>query len=269
MQTEIEGHIDMMDIANELVVIPKAVIDIFLKSDEPADLISLYTFYYHTAKWQRTNRIKATTGYCAKGLHWGEDRVRRAKKQLIDIGLVYDVRTIDKDTHKASGWYIQITYIMKNSNVVEHLKATLPPNPECGIVQSVEVNETNALSSNTLNALSSNKLPSSETDSGKENFKLFKDHLNNILKRNNYDAGAYAWGAFNGSAKRLIKVNGLTALKSALDKFENDEWCKNNGYPFTAFLKKMVVYLKPTTSATPHITTYAEMEAKNKKTLGT
>lgn len=158
MQTEIDGEMEMIDIANHLVVIPKAVFDIFLKRSDPADLIALYVFYYYTAKWQKTNRIRATTGYCATGLHWGEERVRKAKKQLIELDLVHDVRTIDKESRKAKGWYIQITYIMKNENVVNHLKTTLPPLPDGGSSHKVESEYTNALSNSTLNALSNSTL---------------------------------------------------------------------------------------------------------------
>ena len=53
------------DIQDEPIVIHKSIIDKFLKKDKPGDLIALYLFYYYTAKWQKTNQPKATTGYSA------------------------------------------------------------------------------------------------------------------------------------------------------------------------------------------------------------
>ena len=61
----------------EPIVISKATSDIFLKEKNPSELMALYWFYYYTAKWQGTNNAKATTFYAAKGLKWGEDKIRR------------------------------------------------------------------------------------------------------------------------------------------------------------------------------------------------
>lgn len=149
--------IQVFDIANELIIIPKAVIDEFLKHKNPADLIALYSFYYYTAKWQQTNQPKATTNYTSQGLHWSQDKVRRVKKQLIEIGLVKDVKAIDKKTHKITGWYIKVNYIFKRSTIDE-IKPTLLEKPEGGNGHSVETEGTNALSSSSLNALSSSSL---------------------------------------------------------------------------------------------------------------
>ena len=76
------------DVENEPLVISKGIIDLFLKQEHPADLISLYTFYYYTAKWQHTNQTKATTKYTASGLKWTEDRVRARKNTLRELGLI-------------------------------------------------------------------------------------------------------------------------------------------------------------------------------------
>jgi hypothetical protein len=42
------GHEELFDIANELIIIPKAVMDEFFKHKNPAELIALYNFYYYT-----------------------------------------------------------------------------------------------------------------------------------------------------------------------------------------------------------------------------
>lgn len=85
---------------DSLVILTKATIDIFLKQKNPGDLIALYSFYYYTSKWQHTNQPKCTTEYVAKGLHWNRSKVAKVKKQLMEFGLIEDVRMIDEQTKK-------------------------------------------------------------------------------------------------------------------------------------------------------------------------
>ena len=61
-------------------MLSKQTLDLFLKQKNLADLIGLYCFYYYTAKWQQTNQPKATTGYAAKGLKWGIQKIQKHKK---------------------------------------------------------------------------------------------------------------------------------------------------------------------------------------------
>src|SRR5207249_2515669 len=92
-------------IENNLIILSKQTLDLFLKQDNSADLIALYTFYYYTGKWQETNQPKATTSYVAKALHWDTHKVIRLKKKLIELGLIEDIRHLDKKTKKVKGWY--------------------------------------------------------------------------------------------------------------------------------------------------------------------
>jgi hypothetical protein len=71
-------------VENNIIILSKQTLDLFLKQDDPADLIALYCFYYYTAKWQATNQPKATISYVAKGLKWGEAKVRNQKRKLIE-----------------------------------------------------------------------------------------------------------------------------------------------------------------------------------------
>ena len=64
-------------IENSLVILTKQTLDIFLRLENPSELIALYTFYYYTAKWQQTNQIKCTSSYVAKALHWKVHKVLR------------------------------------------------------------------------------------------------------------------------------------------------------------------------------------------------
>lgn len=104
-------------IENSLVILTKQTLDIFLRQENPSELIALYTFYYYTAKWQQTNQLKCTTGYVAKGLHWGVNKTRKVKKQLKDFGLIEDVQTRDPITKKVCGHYIRMNYIFKKETI--------------------------------------------------------------------------------------------------------------------------------------------------------
>ena len=120
-------------IEDSLIILTKPTIDRFLKEKNCAELMALYTFYYYTAKWQRTNQPRCTTSYVAKALHWKEDKVRKVKKQLADMGLVEDVQDRDKNTNKIIGHYVSVKFIFKRETEENIKKATLPQKVECGI----------------------------------------------------------------------------------------------------------------------------------------
>ena len=120
-------------IEDSLIILTKPTIDRFLKEKNCAELMALYTFYYYTAKWQRTNQPRCTTSYVAKALHWKEDKVRKVKKQLADMGLVEDVQDRDKNTNKIIGHYVSVKFIFKQETEENIKKATLPQKVECGI----------------------------------------------------------------------------------------------------------------------------------------
>lgn len=143
----------------EPIVVSKVTSDIILNKDpnkgivqeHPADLMALYWFYYYVAKWQRTNRPKSTTSFAAEGLRWGQDRVRRTKKQLVDLQLIEDITSRDKNTNKITGHYIYVKFIWWDKNKIDfHTQE----NPDCGKTLTVENSETNALSTSNQNTLS-------------------------------------------------------------------------------------------------------------------
>lgn len=163
---------------NHLIILTKQTLDAFLNHDNPADLIALYVFYYYTAKWQKTNQPKSTTRYTATGLGWAEAKVRRVKKQLIDLGLISDVKAQDA-SGRINGHYIRINYILKEKTVQDVAGLELHhPNenpqygeihsmaePHYGKTHSMENDGTNALSANNLNALSPNNTNALSADS--------------------------------------------------------------------------------------------------------
>jgi len=147
---------ELNDMAKELVVIHKGLIDKLKETDNFAELLSLYIFYYYTAKWQETNQPKCSTYYTAQGLKWGVEKVRKYKRILKETGLVEDIVDIDEKTKQTKGWYIKINYIFKQ-NTINNIELSHPSGfPHSGSSQGVGKSDPNALSTLKLNALSIN-----------------------------------------------------------------------------------------------------------------
>lgn len=98
------------------IIISKHTMDDFLKEDNPVDLIGLYAFYYYTAKWQKTNIIKALKVYVLKGAKIGKPRFEKANNTLKKMNLIETV--VRKDNKgKITGWYIKLNFIWKQDTV--------------------------------------------------------------------------------------------------------------------------------------------------------
>ncbi len=70
------------------------------------DAYMLYCHYFYTARKKKTNAPWANRAYCVKGLKWSSNRVDKAKKILIDEGLIEI-----KDKRNSKG-YKEKTYIV-------------------------------------------------------------------------------------------------------------------------------------------------------------
>lgn len=164
-------------IENSLVILTKQTLDIFLRQENPSELIALYTFYYYTAKWQQTNQIKCTSSYVAKGLHWRRNKVIKARKQLLEMGLIEDIRRVDAKTRKIVGYYVKMNYVFKQSTLEKYAQKEsqctknahtgndahseletqyLSQKNQCIPIDTLDFSYTNALSTNNKNALSTN-----------------------------------------------------------------------------------------------------------------
>ena len=121
--------------------------------EKGADAVALYLFYYYTAKWQKTNQIKATSDYTMKGLCWGRDKFRQAKKILSETKLVEDITQKDQ-AGKVNGWYIKINFIWKQETGDQLVESLMNKKTTLTETLSVEKPQTNALNKNKLNALS-------------------------------------------------------------------------------------------------------------------
>ena len=137
------------NVNQEPIILSKALLDRLMNHEKFSDLLALYVFYYYTAKWQQTNRPKATTSYTANGLNWSEIRVRQTKQILIDLKLIKNVVT-KNELNQVTGHYIYVRFIWSN----EHTEKPPVKNPigwrkpEGGGSQTVANFRGNALSSN-------------------------------------------------------------------------------------------------------------------------
>lgn len=111
MNTEIE----LLDIADDLLILNKCTIDTLMELDNCADCIALYVFYYKTAKWQKTNQIKANDMYVKKCLKWGREKIVKTKAILKEHGLI-DIVQYRKDG-KIAGWYIKVSYLVQKKKI--------------------------------------------------------------------------------------------------------------------------------------------------------
>ena len=152
------------DKSQEPLVISKPVMDILLKQKKYSDLISLYLFYYYTAKWQRTDQARATTAYTANGMNWTEERVRKIKKILIYLGLIEDISQRDDITQIILGHYVRV-HFKWDSHTTDY--------PHCEKYHSVDNPTPNALYKNNINALETNNKNALDS----ENNKLFSSSI--------------------------------------------------------------------------------------------
>ncbi|MFC2119810.1 hypothetical protein ACFLQ4_01935 [Bacteroidota bacterium] len=143
------------DLQQEPIVLSKPLIDKLLGMKNYPELLALYIFYYHTAKWQKTNQPKATIKYVSQGIGWGRDKVRKYKQELKKLGLIDDITRRDKN-NKITHWFIKVNFIWTKDAILDHL--THPTElTNGGGLPGVVNSDINAFSSNRLNALSNNK----------------------------------------------------------------------------------------------------------------
>ena len=127
---ELVEELGLDDIADKLLIVNKYTIDKLFKLEECSDCIALYMFYYKTAKWQKTNRVKVNDTYAKACLHWGSDKITKIKNILKTNGLIETVQ-VRKDG-KISGWYVRVHYYVSEKKIedikikVEEEKATTP-----------------------------------------------------------------------------------------------------------------------------------------------
>ena len=111
------NDIKLNDIADDLLILNKITIDRLFQLENCADCIALYLFYYKTAKWQKTNTVKANDQYVKKSLKWGISKIQKTKQTLKEHGLI-DIVQRRKDG-KIEGWFIKVSYLVNERKADE------------------------------------------------------------------------------------------------------------------------------------------------------
>ena len=111
------NDIKLNDIADDLLILNKVTVDRLFQLENCADCIALYVFYYKTAKWQKTNTVKANDQYVKKSLKWGISKIQKTKQTLKEHGLI-DIVQRRKDG-KIEGWFIKVSYLVNERKADE------------------------------------------------------------------------------------------------------------------------------------------------------
>ena len=158
-------EIKLNDISDSLLILHKATIDKLFQLENSADCIALYVFYYKTAKWQKTNVIKASDEYVKKCLKWGNNKIRKTKQTLKENGLINIVQA--RTGNKISGWYIEVYYLVSEKSTQD--------------INIKVVDSKNSQNQQVAKPTSSNQ----ETSALKEYINCLKKEIE-VLKNNNF-----------------------------------------------------------------------------------
>lgn len=116
-ETKNMDDVKLNDIADNLLILNKITIDRLFQLENCADCIALYVFYYKTAKWQKTDTVKANDQYVKKSLKWGISKIQKTKQTLKEHGLI-DIVQRRKDG-KIDGWFIKVSYLVNERKADE------------------------------------------------------------------------------------------------------------------------------------------------------
>ena len=207
------GQISGYDASQEPLVIHQSIIERFKEDNNTGDLIALYVFYYHTAKWQRTNQIKANDVYVKKCLKWSVARYKRAKSKLKDLGVVAAVPRKD-DSGKIKEWYTKVNFVWSFDKVNQLVNNGLLDSrgTENHPVDLPEAGEktTNALSLNKRNASTlNNKTVTTSSKCSTECFVITDLLIDFVSSKHQIIVNSKKRNTWATHVERLHKVDGV------------------------------------------------------------
>lgn len=207
---------DLKDISNELIIINKITIEKLFNQKNLNGLI-LYIFYYKTAKWQKTNQIKANDTYTKKCLHWGSDKLKNAKDLLKQMRLI-DIIQKRNDKSQIDGWYIKINYYSTT------LETTTP------IIPDVGQQETNAYNNNNNKCLNNNINTIGNICNSKKFKKPTLTDIENYINEKDYNMSAESFYDFYESNGWKVGKNPMKDWKAAVRNWNRNETNKKPKY---------------------------------------
>lgn len=176
-----EYNLKLNDIADDLLILNKMTIDTLFRLDNCADCIALYIFYYKTAKWQKTNTIKANDLYVKKSLKWGAEKIKRTKAILKENGLINIIQR--RKEGKIEGWYIEVSYLVTQKRVDEiKIKVEECNSSQIGVIESKNSYSNNSYNQEVEKSTSGNE----EINTLKEKIKCLNKEIE-MLKDNKKD----------------------------------------------------------------------------------
>lgn len=188
-----DSELRLNDIADDLLILNKTTIDRLFQLDSCVDCIALYVFYYKTAKWQKTNTVKANDVYVRKCLKWGKNKLTKIKDVLKENGLINIVQR--RNNGKIVGWYVEVAYLVAQKKT-EDIKVKVeesnnPPEQEVAGARTCS-EETNALKEKIkclekeIEMLKKNNIekPSSDTITDKIDYQKIVNRLNELAGTN-------------------------------------------------------------------------------------
>lgn len=231
------------DYADNLLVLNKTTIDKLCSLDEAFNCIALYIFYYKTAKWQKTDTVKANDSYVEKTLKIGKSKLTKTKKILQNNGLIEIIQK--RENGKVSGWYIRVHFLV-NNDFTKKIKVESINNHqnEQGEISTCGKQDTNALRinikclKNKIKVLKeeNNKLKSLLKESGKLTLEFDENLFNkfwNTYPKKKSKGNVEKWFKKHKPSSDMvdIMVDKINQLK------ETEQWNKNDGqfipYPTT------------------------------------
>ena len=81
------------------------------KRGKPSDLIAIWIFFAYCARWQRSGKVRAKVSYVIERLCLSRQRVRAARNLLKKLGLLNDVRHVEKG--KKPEWRVEVRHLAR------------------------------------------------------------------------------------------------------------------------------------------------------------
>lgn len=224
-------ELQLIDIADDLVILNRNTLETLIHLDDADNCIALYVVYYRLAKWQKTNKIKATDEYIRKTLHWGKEKIVRTKNVLKKCGLIEIIQ--QRNESKIIGWFVKINYII-SENTVSKIKVEQEVlNQE--VSKSTSTEQDIIALRNNINCLK-NKIQLLEEENNKlksllkesENEKFDSDLIDKFWQaypRKKSKGNVEKWFYKNKPSEELVNImiDKINLLK------ETEQWTCNNG----------------------------------------
>lgn len=215
-------QIELKDISSDLLILNKYTIETLFKLDNCAECIALYVFYYKTAKWQKTNQIKASDEYVKKSLKWGIDKINRTKKTLKQNGLIDIVQK--RENGKIKGWFIRVSYLVTNK----------------------KIEDTSIIVENAYDSNNTQKPHVVESTNGCEEINALKEKIKCLKNENKMlKEQIYTYYITNQKPKKEKAIkNKYGEYKNVLLKDEEFEKLKNEYYNYEDLIKFLDEYIE-------------------------